>query len=642
WAVHVRGARHIKKAGGRHLEAEEGGEMPGHTLCTTCNSQIPDKSWARHHLMPKHLAKTQFLSFRTALDEAEKDKNGVSVSGAFDFGIVEPSLAGAGVRMNATITNTTPYSIVSIVNATFASSRGVRMSTPFTLDLATAHRSICYKQTLNFTVSMCQSHNGRAQDRLELEFEDRQLGRRFVIMRTLAVIVGDRDDHENLRPSAPYVPRKRTARQPETNVVEGVAPPSLRVIRYVVVLPESPIPKALSAALATGTASSIVQNMRTVFLPPVLNSDAYPRHFKHLIWIEEHQMERDLQYYDITEAKLTVHHPYHYVSVPGLAEKRPSVLVGDRILVQQTGAAAGHWFEGGVHVVRKEEVGLRFHSSFGKASPLARFTVRFKLNRHPVRRQHLALDTAFDEDRVLFPEQTHMPAGLVPSKRIQVKNPLIAHNPPQLQAVVSIVERAPGSVPFVIFGPPGTGKTVTMVESVFQILSANPQARVLAIAPSNSAADLITTRLMSLGAEQLFRFYAPSRHKETVPLELRAFTFATANGHFAVPGLAKMKTYRVVVTTCVSASVVSGIGIPRGHYSHIFCDEAGQATEPEVMIAIKTMADKQTNVVLSGDPKQLGPIIRSAIARELGLEKSFIERLMAMEIYDQVRGYGKS
>ncbi|CAK5278886.1 unnamed protein product [Mycena citricolor] len=235
-----------------------------------------------------------------------------------------------------------------------------------------------------------------------------------------------------------------------------------------------------------------------------------------------------------------------------------------------------------------------------------------------------------------------MPAGLVPSKRIQVKNPLIAHNPPQLQAVVSIVERAPGSVPFVIFGPPGTGKTVTMVESVFQILSANPQARVLAIAPSNSAADLITTRLMSLGAEQLFRFYAPSRHKETVPLELRAFTFATANGHFAVPGLAKMKTYRVVVTTCVSASVVSGIGIPRGHYSHIFCDEAGQATEPEVMIAIKTMADKQTNVVLSGDPKQLGPIIRSAIARELGLEKSFIERLMAMEIYDQVRGYGKS
>ncbi|CAK5278608.1 unnamed protein product [Mycena citricolor] len=453
WAVHVRSARHIKKAGGRHLEAEESGEMPGHTLCTTCNSQIPDKSWARHHLMPKHLAKTQFLSFRTALDEAEKDKNGVSVSGAFDFGIVEPSLAGAGVRVNASITNTTPYSIVSIVNASFASSRGVRMSTPFTLDLATAHRSICYKQTLNFTVSMCQSHNGRAQDRLELEFEDRQLGRRFVIMRTLAVIVGDRDDHENLRPSAPYVPRKRTARQPETNVVEGVAPPSLRVIRYVVVLPESPIPKALSAALATGTASSIVQNMRTVFLPPVLNSDTYPRHFKHLIWIEEHQMERDLQYYDITEAKLTVHHPYHYVSVPGLAEKRPSVLVGDRILVQQTGAAAGHWFEGGVHVVRKEEVGLRFHSSFGKASPLARFTVRFKLNRHPVRRQHLALDTAFDEDRVLFPEQTHMPAGPVPSKRYPVKNPLIAHNPPQLQAVVSIVERAPGSVPFVIFGP---------------------------------------------------------------------------------------------------------------------------------------------------------------------------------------------
>jgi helicase MOV-10 len=43
---------------------------------------------------------------------------------------------------------------------------------------------------------------------------------------------------------------------------------------------------------------------------------------------------------------------------------------------------------------------------------------------------------------------------------------------------------------------------------------------------------------------------------------------------------------------------------------------------------------------LSGDPKQLGPIIRSNIARELGLEKSYLERLMDREIYDEKKGHG--
>ncbi|EGO29183.1 hypothetical protein SERLADRAFT_456582, partial [Serpula lacrymans var. lacrymans S7.9] len=52
------------------------------------------------------------------------------------------------------------------------------------------------------------------------------------------------------------------------------------------------------------------------------------------------------------------------------------------------------------------------------------------------------------------------------------------------------------------------------------------------------------------------------------------------------------------------------------------------------MIMIKTMADNNSNVVLSGDPKQLGPIIRSGVARELGLDISYIERLMTTEAYD--------
>ncbi|KAF9457919.1 P-loop containing nucleoside triphosphate hydrolase protein [Collybia nuda] len=353
---------------------------------------------------------------------------------------------------------------------------------------------------------------------------------------------------------------------------------------------------------------------------------------------------RDIERYDMTGVKLSKHLSYYYLEVPGLAEKRPSVLVGDRILVQKEGATQGHWYEGGVHVLRKEEVGLRFHRSFSWASG-QRYNVRFKLNRIPMRRQHQGMDSAFSQPRVLFPAKDHVspePYPTITEKRLRLVNALIAKNPLQLQAVISIVSQPAGAVPFVVFGPPGTGKTVTIIEAMHQVLRANPNSKILACAPSNSAADLIASRLNNLTSNELFRFYAPTRTKNQVSDNLLPYTYIRNDGHFSVPPLARMKQFRVVVTTCVSASVISGIGLLRGHYSHIFIDEAGHATEPEVFISVKTIADNSTNVILSGDPKQLGPIIRSGVARELGLEKSYIERLMERDIYDIRAGYGKS
>jgi helicase MOV-10 len=176
---------------------------------------------------------------------------------------------------------------------------------------------------------------------------------------------------------------------------------------------------------------------------------------------------------------------------------------------------------------------------------------------------------------------------------------------------------------------------VTTVEAILQILHAKPEARILACAPSNSAADLIASRLTSLSKEQLFRFYAPSRARDLIPDDLVAYTSFGVHGRFSSPPVAVLKRYRVIVSTCVSAAFAHGVGMPRGHFSHIFIDEAGQATEPEVMTAIKTMADQSTNVCLSGDPRQLGPIIRSKFAREVGFETSYLERLMKMSIYDE-------
>lgn len=133
---------------------------------------------------------------------------------------------------------------------------------------------------------------------------------------------------------------------------------------------------------------------------------------------------------------------------------------------------------------------------------------------------------------------------------------------------------------------------MTIVEAIRQIILKNPDARILACAPSNSAADLIAERLMGL-SQQLFRLNAPSRSVNLMPKSLERFSLINNDATFSVPNLEGLSQYRVIVSTCISASVPYGMGMPRGHFTHIFVDEAGQACEPEAMIPIKTMANNE-------------------------------------------------
>jgi helicase MOV-10 len=129
-------------------------------------------------------------------------------------------------------------------------------------------------------------------------------------------------------------------------------------------------------------------------------------------------------------------------------------ILGDSIHVHRRGSPPGKWFAGRVHRVRMAEVGLGFDPSF-RPPPGALFGVHFKLNRYPLRRQHQALDTAFQETRVLFPTATHIknPAPVRPGALLPYFNHLIRSNPAQVAAVSSIISLAPGSPPFVVFGP---------------------------------------------------------------------------------------------------------------------------------------------------------------------------------------------
>ncbi|KDR68388.1 hypothetical protein GALMADRAFT_78731 [Galerina marginata CBS 339.88] len=652
WTQHVHGKRHRGRALTQGISAEVEPQVasttPHAVFCDLCQCMVQNRSWTSHTNNDKHKSRVSFMKYRNAIEEAEADKNGVVVEGVFDFDVVDPAAARVGKEIIATVKTAVPSSRCVLLEVKLASAQGNRRGgSAFSAAFQGATRNITSQNSVRIVVTLKQTYIGRYEDRLELIFEDTRLKKRFVIVRTLKAIVGNKAEHEAMRPKAPYVPRTRSTRKRILEVVEGIRPPALTAVRYVVPLPKANMPTQLQFVLAGSESTSrCTSHIRKVFLPASLTSNTYGRHFKLLLWIEEFKMEQDLERYDIPDATLRRYQNYYYLEVPGLAEKRPSVLVGDCIFVQEQGASDGRWFEGHVHVVRQAEVGLRFHGSFGRYSEGRRFHVRFKLNRIPARRQHHAMDSVFAEDRVLFPRVSHLPLGAArrpSSVAMKLFNPLISTNQPQLQAVASIVTLPPGSPPFVVFGPPGTGKTITIVEAIRQVLVHNPRAKILACAPSNSAGDLIASRLRGgLAPAKLFRFYAPSRFKGQVPDDLLSYTFIQPDGHFAVPPMDVMKGFQVVVSTCVSASFASGIGLDRGHFSHIFIDETGQATEPEAFVSIKTMADSTTNIVLSGDPKQLGPIIRSGIARELGLEMSYLERLMDREAYDLKNSYGKS
>lgn len=55
----------------------------------------------------------------------------------------------------------------------------------------------------------------------------------------------------------------------------------------------------------------------------------------------------------------------------------------------------------------------------------------------------------------------------------------------------------------------------------------------------------------------------------------------------------------------------------------VFIDEAAQPCEPEACCALGTI-EKGKQIVLAGDPRQLGPSISSKVAEKYGLGKFLI------------------
>lgn len=55
---------------------------------------------------------------------------------------------------------------------------------------------------------------------------------------------------------------------------------------------------------------------------------------------------------------------------------------------------------------------------------------------------------------------------------------------------------------------------------------------------------------------------------------------------------------RIIVCTCVTAGILYSLSLSVGHFTHVFIDEAGQATEPEALIPLGLLAGTDRQVCM--------------------------------------------
>ena len=108
--------------------------------------------------------------------------------------------------------------------------------------------------------------------------------------------------------------------------------------------------------------------------------------------MEEIRLEMDYKSYGLEEVRFTRSRDNSYkLEVPGLLEKRPSILVEDVIKVRNT--SNGHFFKGIVTRVNESTIEIRFNDDFDdefRASKI--YNINFTFNRMQLRLFHQALE----------------------------------------------------------------------------------------------------------------------------------------------------------------------------------------------------------------------------------------------------------
>lgn len=211
-----------------------------------------------------------------------------------------------------------------------------------------------------------------------------------------------------------------------------------------------------------------------------------------------------------------------------------------------------------------------------------------------------------------------------------------------------------------IHGPPGTGKTTTLVAAVGELVKT--ESRVLFCTPSNSAADLVTLRLTEMGLnvvrtgnisrveEDVLRHtldiqiadhpdtaQVKKLRKEAAELRKKASKKKGRDKGLAFRDAGRLSnwarqledrtldhildTTQVVVCTLIGAAA----NILNNHeFKTCIIDEAAQALEPATWIPIL----KSNRVVLAGDPFQLPPTVKNREADKKGFSETLLEKCL--------------
>uniref|UniRef100_A0A3Q1FUN6 RNA helicase n=1 Tax=Acanthochromis polyacanthus TaxID=80966 RepID=A0A3Q1FUN6_9TELE len=448
-----------------------------------------------------------------------------------------------------------------------------------------------------------------------------------------------------LAPEAPYKPRSLPAWKADfpCEIVDGQPPegyhPFLSMLLIqTVVLKKYQIPAYMNQLIQSLKRPASFPDKRALLESP-LSWENYTEKFQLLLYLEELQMEVDIKRYNIPNDEkdyaVMYKDPHNkkllVLEVPGVSENRPSVLRGDQLLVCPVGETKVK-YRGYVHSVQLDQVKLGFSSELlDRFIEGMQFSVEFTINRLTVRLQHRAAELAatYRLGQVLFPAAPPFASQQTKLPGLKLFDWKLERNPEQYQAVQHIVAGSSKPAPYLVFGPPGTGKTVTMVEAIKQIEKTEQSCHILACAPSNSAADLLCRKILEhVDEHKVYRMYATSRDPKMVPEELKACSNLVGDSYI-YPAKEELMKYRIMVTTLLTAGRLVTGGIPSGHFTHMFVDEAGHAVETECVIPLAGLLNAESGqVVLAGDPKQLGPILRSPFALKFDMGMSLLERLM--------------
>ncbi|MBQ6062128.1 MAG: AAA family ATPase [Prevotella sp.] len=226
-------------------------------------------------------------------------------------------------------------------------------------------------------------------------------------------------------------------------------------------------------------------------------------------------------------------------------------------------------------------------------------------------------------------------------------------NPSQEKAVNDVLR---SKDVMVVHGPPGTGKTTTLVEAIYETL--HRESQVLVCAQSNMAVDWISEKLVDRGVNVL-RIGNPTRVND----KMLSFTYERRfESHPDYPQLwairkairdlrgqkkrggesyhQKMERLKSRATEIeirihtelfgearVIASTLVGSAnrlLEGQKFATLFIDEAAQALEAACWIPIR----RCSRVVFAGDHQQLPPTIKSLPALKGGLGKTLMERIV--------------